>query len=252
MNRPSPRSVASLPRILLSETLKYRSFPEALTRFARSACLTLDIIVLPPCNLEEIIYMYSSNLCPKYASETFFWLQMQNFLRPGRGETASQTPPPPRSFADRSLRSIANYNDEYIWNGMLKAWCYRLAPLLFGGNHILVIFAQNMRQKLFFRAPNAKFPLTWEPDPPPPPPPPRLVASLPSSAPRRSAHSDFRNPPQKKKKKNSGYVPGLGLEIFLTRTRGIRLWLWLGLGGDDSDSDSDSDLTIWTRTQHCQ
>ena len=27
---------------------------------------------------------------------------------------------------------------------MLKARCYRLAPLLFGGNHILVIFAQNI------------------------------------------------------------------------------------------------------------
>ena len=42
-------------------------------------------------------------------------------------------------------RSLANYCwDECIWNVMLKARCYRLAPLLFGGNHILVIFAQNI------------------------------------------------------------------------------------------------------------
>ena len=45
---------------------------------------------------------------------------------------------------------------------LYKVQCYRLAPLLFGGNHILVIFAQNMHQNLFFRAPNAKFPLPWE------------------------------------------------------------------------------------------
>ena len=37
-------------------------------------------------------------------------------------------------------RSLANYWDECIWNVMVKARCYRLAPLLFGGNHILVIF----------------------------------------------------------------------------------------------------------------
>ena len=49
---------------------------------------------------------------------------------------------------------------------MLKAWSYRLAPLLFGGNHILVIFAQNMHQKLFLRAPNWKYSLPWEGDRP--------------------------------------------------------------------------------------
>ena len=78
-------------------------------------------------------------------------------------------------FQRRSLAK--HYHDECIWNGMLKAWCYRLAPLLFGGNHILVIFAQNMHQKLFFRAPNAKFSLPWEGGTPPRPSP-RSVASL--------------------------------------------------------------------------
>ena len=47
-------------------------------------------------------------------------------------------------------RSLATHYDEYIWNSMLKAWCYRLVPLLFGENHILVIFAPNMHQKLCF------------------------------------------------------------------------------------------------------
>ena len=45
---------------------------------------------------------------------------------------------------------------------MLKAWCYRLAPLLFGGNHILVIFAPNTCIRNFLRAPNAKISLPWE------------------------------------------------------------------------------------------
>ena len=84
----------SLYRILVSETLKYRSFPEALNRFARSpniimsdmkhdvghgdirhfhwrslanhinhmmnvSNLKLDVIVLPPCYLEEIIFWSS-------------------------------------------------------------------------------------------------------------------------------------------------------------------------------------------------
>ena len=64
-----------------------------------------------------------------------------------------------RSFPEGSL---AKHYYEYIWNGMLKAWCYRHAPLLFGGNNILVIFAQNMHQKLFFRAQNATFSLPWK------------------------------------------------------------------------------------------
>ena len=62
---------------------------------------------------------------------------------------------------------------------MLKAQCYRLAPLLFGGNHILVIFSQNIYiRNSFFRAQNAKFSLPWETLP-------RSVALLPSSSPRR-------------------------------------------------------------------
>ena len=75
---------------------------------------------------------------------------------------------------------------------MLKVWCYRLAPLLFGGNHIIVIFAQICIRNGFFRAPNAKFFLTWEgeqPHPDPPPPPPawslRSLAVLPADYFRR-------------------------------------------------------------------
>ena len=57
----------------------------------------------------------------------------------------------------------------------LKLDAIFLPPLLFGGNHIPVIFAPNMHQKLFFRAPKANFYLPWEgrhPLRPPPPPHP--------------------------------------------------------------------------------
>ena len=47
-------------------------------------------------------------------------------------------------------RSVANYNDECVWNGMLKFLCYRLAPCLFRGNHILVNFAQNICIRICF------------------------------------------------------------------------------------------------------
>ena len=83
-------------------------------------------------------------------------------------------------------------------------------PLAIGGNHILVIFAQNMHQKHFFQVPNAKMSCpgkgdTRTPPPPPPRPSPRSVASLPRSAPRRSAHwtGNFNPPPRK----FSGYGP---------------------------------------------
>ena len=113
------------------------------------------------------------------------------------GDTPLPDPPPARLLcslavllADKGFRrhgnighfqkrSLANYWDECIWNVMLKARCYRLAPLLFGGNHILVIFAQNiMHQKRFFRAQNAKFSLPWEGTPPPRPSPARSLRSL--------------------------------------------------------------------------
>ena len=83
-------------------------------------------------------------------------------------------------------RSLAIYWDECIWNVMLKARCSRLAPLLFGGNHILVIFAQNICiRNCFFRAQNAKFSLPWVGDtaPLPDPPPPGPLG--------RFAHSQF-------------------------------------------------------------
>ena len=94
--------------------------------------------------------------------------------------------PPSQTLADKGFRRhgnigyfqrrfLANYWDECIWNVMLKARCYRLAPLLFGGNHILIIFicSKYMHQKLFFRAQNAKFSLPWEVGTPPPRPSPR-------------------------------------------------------------------------------
>ena len=62
---------------------------------------------------------------------------------------------------------------------MLKARCYRLAPLLFGGSHILVIFAQiYASETVFFPAPNAKFSLPWEGIPLPDLPPARSLRSL--------------------------------------------------------------------------
>ena len=61
-------------------------------------------------------------------------------------------------------RLLANHNDECNLKTALKARCYRLAPLLFGGNHILVIFALKYESEtlFFFGAPNAKFSLSWE------------------------------------------------------------------------------------------
>ena len=86
-------------------------------------------------------------------------------------------------------RSLANYWDECIWNVMLKARCYHLAPLLFGGNHILVIFAQNICIR--HRAQYAKFSLTWKGDNPLPDPSPRSVASLTRNSPRRLLSEGF-------------------------------------------------------------
>ena len=88
-------------------------------------------------------------------------------------------------------RSLANYWDESIWNVMLKARCYRLAPLLFGGNHILVIFAQNICIR------NCFFGLKMQNSPcpgrgtPPPRPSPRSVASLTRNSPRRLLSEGF-------------------------------------------------------------
>ena len=79
-------------------------------------------------------------------------------------------------------RSLANYWDESIWNVMLKARCYRLAPLLFGGNHILVIFAQNICIRNCFLGSKCKILPALGEGHPLPDPPPRLG---------RFAHSQF-------------------------------------------------------------
>ena len=102
---------------------------------------------------------------------------------------------------------------------MLKARCYRLAPLLFGGNHFLVIFAHICITSFFFfffffflgggGSKRKIFPALGG-GPPPSQTLPRSVASLPRNSPRRSAHSHFRPPPPKKKKKNNNnLVTGL-------------------------------------------
>ena len=106
-------------QIILSETWKYVShFQRRLLAFARSliikmnvyetACSKLDVIVLPPCYLEEIIFY--SNLCPKFkhASEiVFFGLQMQTFPCPawegGGGDNPLQTLPPLGRFAPSQI-----------------------------------------------------------------------------------------------------------------------------------------------------
>ena len=119
------------------------------------ACPKLDVIVLP---LGIWRKSYSSNLCPKYASETvFFRLKIQKF-----------------SFS-RSVASLADFLSE--------TWKY-----------ILVGHFQNMHHKLFFSGSKCNFSLPWEGDTPPRPSP-RSVALLGRSSPRRSAHSDFRPPP---------------------------------------------------------
>ena len=54
-------------------------------------------------------------------------------------------------------RSLANHNDECIWNGMLEARCYRLAPLaIWKKSYSSHLFPKYMLQKLFFRALNTK------------------------------------------------------------------------------------------------
>ena len=73
---------------------------------------------------------------------------------------------------------------------MLKARCYRLAPLLFGGNNILVIFAQNICIR------NCFFGLKMQNSPPgrgtpPPRPSPRSVASLTRNSSRRLLSEGF-------------------------------------------------------------
>ena len=127
---------------------------------------------------------------------------------------------------------------------MLKAWCYRLAPLLIGGNHSSNLCPKYASKTVFSGSKCTLFPALGG-GTPPSRPSPRLVASLPRSAPRRTAHSDFRTPP-----KNLWLRAWTRTWIVLTRTR-TRTWRWwLGLGLRGDDSDSDSDLTIWTRTQH--
>ena len=74
---------------------------------------------------------------------------------------------------------------------MLKARCYRLAPLLFGGNHILVIFAQNICiRNCFFGLKVQNYPCPGR-GTTPPRPSPRSVASLTRNSPRRLLSEDF-------------------------------------------------------------
>ena len=74
--------------------------------------------------------------------------------------------------------SLPNW-DECIWNVMLKARCYRLAPLLFRGNHILVIFAQNICiRNCFFGLKMQSSPCPGEGHPLPDPSPARSLRSL--------------------------------------------------------------------------
>ena len=62
---------------------------------------------------------------------------------------------------------------------MLKARCYRLASLLFGGNHILVIFAQNICiRNCFFGLKMQNSPCPGRDTPPPRPSPARSLRSL--------------------------------------------------------------------------
>ena len=131
--------------------------------------------------------------------EKNFGLKMQNV------PCSERETPPDRllcSLADKGFRrhgnighfqkrSLANYWDECIWNVMLKARCHRLAPLLFGGNHILVIFAQNICiRNCFFglKMQNSPCPCRGTP---PPRPSPRSVASLTRNSPRRLLSEGF-------------------------------------------------------------
>ena len=62
---------------------------------------------------------------------------------------------------------------------MLKARCFRLAPLLFGGNHIVVIFAPDTCiTNCFFVLQMQKMSLPWEGGPLPDPSCARLLRSL--------------------------------------------------------------------------
>ena len=91
----------------------------------------------------------SSNLCQKCANMP--WHTVVYITVPYHAQTLhtlSRFAPSHITFGDieiyvhfqrRSLNIIMNI----IWNGMLKALYYRLAPLPFGGNYIIVIFAQN-------------------------------------------------------------------------------------------------------------
>ena len=113
---------------------------------------------LAPWYLEEIIFLVI--FAQIYSSETsFFRAPNARMSLPWEGTPTLPYLPPAQS-------------------SMLSS-----CPLVFGGNHILVIFAQNMHQKLFFQAENAKISLPWEGTP-----------TLPDLPPARSAHSDFRNP----------------------------------------------------------
>ena len=75
-------------------------------------------------------------------------------------------------------------------------------PLLFGGNRNLC--PKYASETSLFSGPKRKIFPALGGGTPPPRPSPRSVASLPRSAPRSSAHSDFRPPPPRK---ISGYGP---------------------------------------------
>ena len=113
--------------------------------------------------------------------------QKQFFLAKNTKIHPSQTPSPLGRFApsqitfgDMLLSEIWKYRSfpEALARWLLR-WMYlkrhaqssmlSSCPLIFGGNHILVIFAQNMHQNLFFRLKMQNFPALGggHPDPPP-------------------------------------------------------------------------------------
>ena len=92
-----PRSVPSLPPILLSETLKNMSFPCArslniMMNISERACLKLDVIVLLPCYLQEIkfVVIFVKNMHQKL----FFRAPNATISLPWEGGYLPWDPPP--------------------------------------------------------------------------------------------------------------------------------------------------------------
>ena len=109
----------------------YRSFPEALARFARSliiemnvylkrhACSKLDVIVLPrPLLKSGGNHILVISVCSKYMHQKllFFGAQNAKFSLPWEGDTPSHADPPPA----RSLRSLAILLADYFRRACTK------------------------------------------------------------------------------------------------------------------------------------